>query len=207
MSKENKVMCKIGVAGGAGAGKTTFCRMFADMTPNTAMLGVDKIMYAAFRTFGNALEKAFNEPPRYDHEGDLYLDYLTTYEGRVSIALGIIKNQVEKQLDEKFVEFTDLGKKIILVDSSILPVFKTWQECNHKIIINAENELKVCRLVVREKSKGHRAEYWRNLVHSVIVNPNETPHSLYIENNWSLSDLKKIIQQFSQKVWHETSSE
>ena len=195
-------MYRVGVTGGPGSGKSTFCKLFAECTPKSEIISVDKIMYAKMREYGSDFEKIFGEPPRYDKEGDLDLDYLTMYDGRVSKALEIIEAPIDKSVCQKIEELAKLNKKFTVIDSSILPILKTWQECEKRIIVFADAKLRIDRLVKRE-TKGFSNEYYRNLVNGVTVNPNDIGHDVLIQNDGEIGDFSKAVKEISENIQKE----
>jgi dephospho-CoA kinase len=153
------------------------------------------------RLHGNDFEKAFGEPPRYDHDGDLDLNYLTTHDGRVAIALEIIRSTVDNGIDEMIEKLVQSNRIITVIDWSVLPVLKTWEQCEKKVVVSANFELRVDRLVHRE-IKGFDEQYYRNLASGLPIYTNIT-HDLLIQNDESLSSFDKTIEKISKNILEE----
>lgn len=169
-------MIKIGIIGNPGSGKTTFSRYLENKYPSIGYLSVDKVTTSneeLHTTRNQILWSAYNNSLSSEKLKEIQLNF---------------RSKLSASVDEKLKQIEDSGKKIVIIDYSVLYTLPTlWDSVQYKILLTRDDRKRKEGLIRREGKKyiGPLDTF----VKSTCLKDDSIDTDFIIENNGSLKDL------------------
>ena len=146
-------MCNkiIGITGKSGSGKSTIAKMINEIIPNSCVIDVDKIGHEALRNpkiLKNLLKKF----------GDQILDDIGNIDRKKLGAIVFKENSKMKDLTDETYPYilqridniVKSAKGIVILDWILLPEHQNWKNCNLKILIKSDSQIRRDKVITRD---------------------------------------------------------
>lgn len=146
-------MCNkiIGITGKSGSGKSTIAKMINEIIPNSCVIDVDKIGHEALRNpkiLKNLLKKF----------GDQILDDIGNIDRKKLGAIVFKENSKMKDLTDETYHYilqridniVKSAKGIVILDWILLPEHPIWKNCNLKILIKSDSQIRRDKVIKRD---------------------------------------------------------
>jgi dephospho-CoA kinase len=194
-------MTVIGVTGGIGSGKTTFCRYIESR--GYPVINADKLakqLMVADSDLKSAIISRFGEDA-YQNDGSLNIEFLAKkafQENRVEDLNELVHPVVKKAVLSDISSLQVEGVKLVIYEAAIMLNNGRPDYLDVVVWIESESEDRIKRVVKRDGSDPENVKHRMNK-----QNPIETVREyvdIVINNSGSLSDLEneadKLIQQY-----------
>ncbi len=172
----------IGITGDSGVGKSTITLRLSEKL-DCPFLDIDKVILSSeyFNT-ETKTPQTFKMEPEYFN---LLIDNLKNIESPIS---SLINSLVEQKISKISKE-----NKTIIVEWMLLPYLKIWQDCNTKILINANDILRrntaIRNNLITEKQ-------FDECVSIAKLDYNKFDYHYIFENNYDEKSLENILNKF-----------
>lgn len=172
----------IGITGDSGVGKSTLALELSKKL-KCPFLDVDKVI---LNSEPMAKEKKNPQVSKMETEYfDLLIDNLENSNSGISMLLNnIVETEVNKISKEN---------DTIIVEWMFLPYLKIWQECNTKILIKADEELRRSNAI---NNKLITEEQYDGCVSIVKVDYSKFDYNYVFNNNYNNKSLDDILDKF-----------
>lgn len=172
----------IGITGDSGVGKSTITLRLSEKL-DCPFLDIDKVILSSeYLNTETKTPKDFKMKPEYFN---LLIDNLKNTESPIS---SLINNLVEQEISKKFKE-----NKTIIVEWMFLPYLKVWQDCNTKILINANDILRRNNAI---KNNLITEEKFDDCVSVARIDYSKFNYDYIFENNYDEKSLENILDKF-----------
>lgn len=172
----------IGITGDSGVGKSTLALELSKKL-KCPFLDVDKvILNSEPMAKENKTLQVSKMKPKYF---DLLIDNLENSNSGISM---LLNNMVETEINKISKE-----NDTIIVEWIFLPYLKVWQECNTKILIKADEELRRSNAI---NNKLITEEQYDGCVSIVKVDYNKFDYDYIFSNNYDNKSLEDILDKF-----------
>lgn len=169
-------MIKIGIIGNPGSGKTTLSKYLESKYPSIGYLSVDKVTTSNQELHTNRdqiLWAAHNNSLSSENLKKLQLNF---------------RCKLSTAVDEKLKQIEDSGKKVVLIDYSVLYTLPTlWDSVQYKILLTRDDSKRKDALLIREGEKN--VGLLDTFVKSTCINSDSIDADFIIQNNGSLEEL------------------
>lgn len=169
-------MIKVGIIGNPGSGKTTICRYLKEKDSDIGYLSVDKV------TTGNEelhaardeiLLAAHNQTKTSDEIAKMQLDF---------------RSKLSKAVAEQLRTLEESGKKIVLIDYSVLYTLPDlWNSVDYKILVTRDDDKRKEGLLKREGEAN--TETLETFVKATGASTNSIATDFTIKNDGTLNQL------------------
>lgn len=154
-------MIKVGVTGGIGSGKTTFCRVFEKLGADVyyADAAAKKLMVQDQQLI-NSLKEAFGEET-YNVDGTLNKSYLIQEafeKGRVDILNRLVHPAVVRDFKDFVQKAESKHSKMVVKEAALLLMGGRPEDLDIIVLILSEKKKRVGRVVERDGVSGKEVE-------------------------------------------------
>lgn len=189
-------MIKVGVTGGIGSGKTTFCKkweelgafvLYADDFAKELMVTDQELITSVKKTFG---DEAYYE------DGSLNREYLAQQafeKGRVEELNAIVHPVLWQRVDELANQKEKEGIEVFVKEAAILLQHGRPENLNYVILLLADEEVRVQRSVQRDQSDPKKVK--DRILKQTNFKTKRSEADFIIENNGSLEELEMKAQE------------
>ncbi len=172
----------IGITGDSGVGKSTIALRLSEKL-NCPFLDIDKvILNSEYLDTGSKTPRTFKLQSEHFN---LLIDNLKNTESPIS---NLINNLVEQEISK-----ISETNNIVIVEWMFLPYLKVWQDCNTKILINANDTLRrntaIRNNLITEKQ-------FDECVSIAKLDYNKFDYDYIFENNYDEKSLENILNKF-----------
>lgn len=172
----------IGITGDSGVGKSTITLRLSKKL-DCPFLDIDKvILNSEYLNTETQIPQSFKMKPEYF---DLLIDNLKNIESPIS---SLINNLVEQEISK----ITETNN-IVIVEWMFLPYLKVWQDCNIKILINAND---ILRRNAAIKNNLITEKQFDECVSMAKIDYSEFDYDFIFENSYDEKSLENILSKF-----------
>jgi dephospho-CoA kinase len=194
-------MTVIGVTGGIGSGKTTFCRflesrgipvIYADTLAKELMVSNDTLKKAIVDQFGRE---------SYHEDGTLNRPYLASKafsQNQIELLNAIVHPVVKSSVQRLIADFDKQGYSLVVYEAAILLNDGRPDFIDVVVWIDAQSQNRLDRVVHRDGTETSKVR--ERMDKQISIESVRDYVDIVIQNNGSLSDLKnqadKLIQEY-----------
>lgn len=172
----------IGITGDSGVGKSTLALRLSKKL-DCPFLDIDKVILSS--EYLNTETKAPQTFKLQTEHFNLLIDNLKNTESPIS---NLINNLIEQEISKISKE-----NKTIIVEWMLFPYLKIWQDCNTKILINAND---ILRRNTAIKNNLITEEQFDDCVSVARIDYSKFNYDYIFENNYDEKTLENILDKF-----------
>ncbi|MDR1691730.1 MAG: dephospho-CoA kinase [Oscillospiraceae bacterium] len=207
-------MTIVGVAGGTGSGKSTFCRLLASNIPDSTVIDGDAMLNEILWLHRDAFSQLLGEAQQLDSRGRLKLCFFTKNPLRirdaVTIARGYLNGSAPPDGEDALTtaiatardlmstaleaRLNSLTEDTVILDWANLPFLDVWRRCDLRILMNAEDGQRLRRLKKRNGQREFTEEELRALIDHAFLPADEIGCDIRIDND----RIETLIQKASE---------
>lgn len=185
----------IGITGKSGSGKSTITKIFKEIDTSIQIIDVDKIAHESYLDISTKKKiiallgsKVLNEDLSINRKkvSDIVFNDKELMEKLCSIT----KTFIEKRTEELIAK-----ADITILDYALLPMSKQFKKCDLLILVTAPFSNREKRVINRD----HVSKAKFNEINNNCLEYNRKEFDFVIENNYDLSDLRKVIGEIYEK--------
>lgn len=189
-------MKRLGVTGGIGSGKSTFCKflerndtrvLYADLLAKDIMQEVPEVKNKIIRAFGSG---------SYNADGTLNRKYLSTEafgKGRASELNRIVHPVVQYQTKQIMAQAEKEGCKLFIYEAALLLNYGKPDYLDFVVWIEASEDIRVDRVAVRDNVES--SAITERIKHQQTFESVKDYVDFVIYNNGNLSDLREEAER------------